>query len=244
VTRSPARRWRERHVGAGLILFFGALNVWWVAFMITTMREATGRPEWEVVWLIRNLVFFYGLPAGATAIVLACLVERLQARRHPRIFFAGLGAAVGAGIVLLPWCVFLVLSLVDWWSWEDMFLDVLVEVAVIVAPWIGGFGLVTGFTVGALTAFPRGACPGCGGPTPCAACPRSMHCRRCRYDLRALVGSACPECGRSFDPAEPWTYAYRKPRAGWCNLLIGVIVLVYAPLYAAGHFWWFAQMID
>ena len=33
-----------------------------------------------------------------------------------------------------------------------------------------------------------------------------MYCRKCRYQLDSLSESRCPECGQSFDPADPSTY--------------------------------------
>ena len=43
-------------------------------------------------------------------------------------------------------------------------------------------------------------------------------CLGCEYPIHTTLGPACPECGRSFDPADPSTYATslgRMPRLGW-----------------------------
>src|ERR1043165_836492 len=40
-----------------------------------------------------------------------------------------------------------------------------------------------------------------------------MFCRGCGYSLSGLVGSACPECGRGFDPEDADTYDAAWPRA-------------------------------
>ena len=33
-----------------------------------------------------------------------------------------------------------------------------------------------------------------------------MHCKSCEYPLEYLTVNRCPECGREFDPDNPWTY--------------------------------------
>lgn len=40
----------------------------------------------------------------------------------------------------------------------------------------------------------------------------TMHCLGCRYDLEHLSTNACPECGRTFDPADPSTFG---PLPSW-----------------------------
>src|SRR4051812_17679809 len=39
-----------------------------------------------------------------------------------------------------------------------------------------------------------------------------IYCLNCHYDLRGLSENRCPECGRSFDPGRPSTFA-RSPHA-------------------------------
>lgn len=41
---------------------------------------------------------------------------------------------------------------------------------------------------------------------------RSMLCISCEYDLTAVGTGRCPECGREFDPANPWTDEIRSRR--------------------------------
>jgi hypothetical protein len=36
-------------------------------------------------------------------------------------------------------------------------------------------------------------------------------CIACNYPLRGLSSTRCPECGREFDPADPWTMETRRP---------------------------------
>ena len=36
--------------------------------------------------------------------------------------------------------------------------------------------------------------------------PEGIYCLTCRYELRGLTSTRCPECGRPFDPASPSTY--------------------------------------
>jgi hypothetical protein len=36
-----------------------------------------------------------------------------------------------------------------------------------------------------------------------------MYCRTCSYDLKSLLASACPECGRAFDRDDPSTFDSR-----------------------------------
>jgi hypothetical protein len=37
-----------------------------------------------------------------------------------------------------------------------------------------------------------------------------MYCLGCRYNLRGLPENRCPECGRSFDPSRPTTFARQQ----------------------------------
>jgi rubredoxin len=62
----------------------------------------------------------------------------------------------------------------------------------------------------------------------------SMRCRNCGYDLRSLSQSRCPECGRVFNPARPWTYL-DKPVSGRGRLgaAFGGVVLIVSPLLTA-----------
>ena len=42
---------------------------------------------------------------------------------------------------------------------------------------------------------------------------RGAYCRKCGYCLRGVEAERCPECGRSFMPSDPTTYAQRRPRS-------------------------------
>lgn len=57
-----------------------------------------------------------------------------------------------------------------------------------------------------------------------------MYCRGCGYDLTHLPHDRCPECGRSFNPADTNTYvAFSHPRfvRTWMHLpLVGVTSVV------------------
>lgn len=47
--------------------------------------------------------------------------------------------------------------------------------------------------------------------------PDTACCTQCGYLLRGLPENRCPECGRPFDPQDPWSYELpgrRKPRRG------------------------------
>lgn len=64
-----------------------------------------------------------------------------------------------------------------------------------------------------------------------------MYCIQCQYDLRSLADSRCPECGRTFDAADPATYwpspdgppgsrmfQFLPTAKGW--IVIGLILLL------------------
>jgi rRNA maturation protein Nop10 len=61
--------------------------------------------------------------------------------------------------------------------------------------------------------------------------PEHARCLGCGYMLRGLPEPVCPECGRSFDPADPTTYDPNPPgsrRRRWVRrgIVAGVIVLL------------------
>jgi hypothetical protein len=61
--------------------------------------------------------------------------------------------------------------------------------------------------------------------------PEHARCLGCGYMLRDLPEPVCPECGRSFDPADPTTYDSSPPGARkrlWVRrgIVAGVIVLL------------------
>ena len=47
-----------------------------------------------------------------------------------------------------------------------------------------------------------------------------IYCLGCRYPLRGLDRSRCPECGRAFDPADPATFESDMPCSWQKRLLI------------------------
>ena len=51
-----------------------------------------------------------------------------------------------------------------------------------------------------------------------------MYCLGCKYDLRKLTITACPECGRPFDPSNPRTYR-RAFHHRWRAYLIAAAAL-------------------
>jgi hypothetical protein len=50
-----------------------------------------------------------------------------------------------------------------------------------------------------------------------------MYCRSCEYDLAGLKEGYCPECGTTFDPSDPSSYAKRR-RKNQALLGIGLAV--------------------
>lgn len=52
-----------------------------------------------------------------------------------------------------------------------------------------------------------------------------MFCRTCSYDLKSLVTSTCPECGRAFDPNNPRSFDTR-PRAKRLMIRIAASVAI------------------
>ena len=67
-----------------------------------------------------------------------------------------------------------------------------------------------------------------------------IHCRNCGYDLRAQTAPhRCPECGRTFDPANPKTFCLRAPRGAvwrWAKRAAFVFLSI-ALLAATGWAW-------
>ncbi|MBL9031303.1 MAG: hypothetical protein JNM80_06305 [Phycisphaerae bacterium] len=63
-----------------------------------------------------------------------------------------------------------------------------------------------------------------------------MFCFGCRYDLRSIAASRCPECGRAFDPADARTYsrAVRAEAPRWV-LALGLVAAAW-PLVTAATF--------
>ena len=53
--------------------------------------------------------------------------------------------------------------------------------------------------------------------------PFGAHCISCDYELGGLDSSACPECGRTFDPSDPATVLRgRRPTSGPLRWTIGI----------------------
>jgi hypothetical protein len=65
-----------------------------------------------------------------------------------------------------------------------------------------------------------------------------MHCLGCGYALANLSGTVCPECGRSFDPGDPHTFA-AAPRIRlrtvllWNSAAASMLAASITPLYLA-----------
>ncbi len=51
----------------------------------------------------------------------------------------------------------------------------------------------------------------------------SKRCLDCGYILDRLPRPRCPECGREFDPGEPWTYAPAEAPTGWPQFLTAIV---------------------
>ena len=60
-------------------------------------------------------------------------------------------------------------------------------------------------------------------------------CLECGYALKALTHNVCPECGRTFDPAKPETYASRHRKRNRR--------LVVVAIYLTSFFFWFMVLI-
>ena len=61
--------------------------------------------------------------------------------------------------------------------------------------------------------------------TAAAAPPMAGLCLDCNYPLQGLTSHCCPECGRPFDPAKPWTMEARGPVGPvgrWCRRHLNV----------------------
>jgi ribosomal protein L37E len=68
--------------------------------------------------------------------------------------------------------------------------------------------------------------------------PTSMYCRKCGYQLHGLSENRCPECGRTFDPANRRTYLQHPKGSSrrWWLRVAGVTLLVLLALIAAGMY--------
>lgn len=71
--------------------------------------------------------------------------------------------------------------------------------------------------------------------------PGAIFCKHCGYCLHGLPTNVCPECGHSFDPANPKTFRARPPthRLRWV-VRAGVVLLLLAavPVGYWGWLWW------
>ncbi len=61
----------------------------------------------------------------------------------------------------------------------------------------------------------------------------TKYCLRCGYDLAHLDTSACPECGRTFDPSEPSTFGPlpQRPIPWQAVASIACTLVFFAALY-------------
>ncbi len=77
---------------------------------------------------------------------------------------------------------------------------------------------------------------------PAASTIPRMFCKKCGYALVGLESRICPECGRTFDPANRRTFATRPPR-GWVwrwGKRVAALVLLLLLIAGAGlgWLWW------
>jgi hypothetical protein len=77
---------------------------------------------------------------------------------------------------------------------------------------------------------------------PAASTTPRMFCKKCGYVLVGLESRVCPECGRTFDPANRRTFAARPPRRWawrWGKRLAALVLLVMLTAGATlGWLWW------
>src|SRR5438132_7543943 len=75
--------------------------------------------------------------------------------------------------------------------------------------------------------------------------PSEALCLGCNYPLRGLPESRCPECGRVFDPREPWTMNAGRPMgrvASFWFSPVGWPTYLAASAATAAVFWWTAAL--
>lgn len=65
--------------------------------------------------------------------------------------------------------------------------------------------------------------------------PEHAFCRKCGYQLRGLTDPRCPECGHTFDPADPRTYG--RARDPWWKRYAGRPSWARSALICAGCLW-------
>lgn len=65
-----------------------------------------------------------------------------------------------------------------------------------------------------------------------------MYCKSCSYPLNDLSEGKCPECGRSFDPAQSRTFRRRPPRRRLTTVVLLTFILVVGGL----TYWRFAVL--
>jgi hypothetical protein len=72
-------------------------------------------------------------------------------------------------------------------------------------------------------------------------------CLGCNYPLRGLLGNRCPECGRPFDPDDPWTMNVGRPmpplvrrfiappaRAAWAVFFVAIGAILWGSAWLPG----------
>ena len=92
--------------------------------------------------------------------------------------------------------------------------------------------------------------PAASTPPPAADEIRKLDgalCLGCNYPLRGLHESRCPECGRAFDPDDPWTMNIGRPmpplaraliappaRAAWTVFFLAIGAILWGAAWLAG----------
>jgi hypothetical protein len=76
-------------------------------------------------------------------------------------------------------------------------------------------------------------------PAPAVA---AGYCRKCGYSLRGLSGAKCPECGGTFDLADPRSFSKRPPgsrrRQRVLRTFVAALLLALAAASVPAWYWW------
>ena len=66
-----------------------------------------------------------------------------------------------------------------------------------------------------------------------------MFCRDCKYPIRGLERSRCPECGRPFQPSDPSTFLARRDQGQPQYIIAAVfIAAIFVLPFLSGLIYW------